>query len=981
VAVIVSKQNTNLTSNEFYRAESYNVGTRSGTFVTMTTTGYTLPLTFANAGNFLGISFVFVTTQVTNTPTSMRDVTLVLQENVASVWTDRVTTNLAATSIFNGVIPAGIWTVPIILSTPYAVDTAVGKWRVILKSAATGTTHWVLQTSDNTNPAYIAWCDNQMTPTFFNPTISIASPAVVSFTNHGMAVGEDFVFGTTGALPTGITEGTRYYVIAAGFGANSFQFSTTLGGAAVNTSGTQSGTHWVARDFLYFKDEVTVNRNFTTRAYLGTGDTVGAFSGWLGTSRTPSKTTAARMKIPTTSAPIDFMMDGWVLISSHSGVSVGSIASPISATNRVRFIVKSLATVGTGFTVGGFIDASCQIGSAGSRSGRWTFTAYGEVPAKRTTNIVGSLAVGATSMTVIDGSTFVAGDTFNVGKRPTRSALGEPAIPRYTVTSVVGNTVNFTPALVSFGASDGSIVAKYKNTTTGLTGFGIDFTAEYKVGQGGRYIIGSGGIITNFDVKGSYWERTGVSWVNINGINEEIAWKSMWHLKDATLNGFIAERAYAQDTVNIGQGQLLDVGIMVENVIYPLTTITGYNNNGVAGAIIGTASGGQVWVKNCICFGGSGNVAPLQLVANTKNNIDGFQYYHGGGGITGLRVTGLNCDINNIYVWGSGATLSAACAGIEISNAFNARMSNIKVNNCNQGISVMLGVAVNCTIDNLTLGDELANTFDFDYQTTSTYADILVRTTTGNPTFNTERTPTLVSGSTFKFTDCNVTNNDFTMQPFGFIRRTGYGLGDTTVWNGSTFGVASLGQFGMRLEPSSSTGLLTYKDNDGATTIGLVQNKTVTVTTRVKINNAAFYAGVHTKPTLKVTYDGSTVVQAVATGTTADQQLQVVFTPTTTNQAITIELNCATDATTTDAYVYLGEVLVGLPSGISVDTSQLGSWTNALPLGYTKTFSSPSSALDEPMSAHNISGSLAAILKTTDITVNNIKSTTDFLGG
>jgi hypothetical protein len=74
-------------------------------------------------------------------------------------------------------------------------------------------------------------------------TVTIASPGVVTMTDHGLQVGSSFVPTTTGALPTGMTAGTRYFVISAGFGVNSFQFSATEGGAAVNTSGTQSGTH------------------------------------------------------------------------------------------------------------------------------------------------------------------------------------------------------------------------------------------------------------------------------------------------------------------------------------------------------------------------------------------------------------------------------------------------------------------------------------------------------------------------------------------------------------------------------------------------------------------------------------------------------------------------------------------------------------------------------------------------------------------
>lgn len=74
-------------------------------------------------------------------------------------------------------------------------------------------------------------------------TVTIASPGVVSLTDHGLSVGDAFLAETTGALPTGMVIDTLYYVITAGFGANAFQFSATAGGAAINTSGSQSGTH------------------------------------------------------------------------------------------------------------------------------------------------------------------------------------------------------------------------------------------------------------------------------------------------------------------------------------------------------------------------------------------------------------------------------------------------------------------------------------------------------------------------------------------------------------------------------------------------------------------------------------------------------------------------------------------------------------------------------------------------------------------
>lgn len=74
-------------------------------------------------------------------------------------------------------------------------------------------------------------------------TVTIASPAVFAKTAHGYVEGDGVIPITTGALPTGLTAGTTYYVIATGLTADAFQVSTSIGGAAVNTSGTQSGVH------------------------------------------------------------------------------------------------------------------------------------------------------------------------------------------------------------------------------------------------------------------------------------------------------------------------------------------------------------------------------------------------------------------------------------------------------------------------------------------------------------------------------------------------------------------------------------------------------------------------------------------------------------------------------------------------------------------------------------------------------------------
>jgi hypothetical protein len=80
-------------------------------------------------------------------------------------------------------------------------------------------------------------------------TITIASPGVITWVAHGLAVNDSVKFTTTGALPTGIVAGTTYYVHTTPT-ANTFTIGAdvvAVGDPAINTSGTQSGTHTASK--------------------------------------------------------------------------------------------------------------------------------------------------------------------------------------------------------------------------------------------------------------------------------------------------------------------------------------------------------------------------------------------------------------------------------------------------------------------------------------------------------------------------------------------------------------------------------------------------------------------------------------------------------------------------------------------------------------------------------------------------------------
>lgn len=79
-------------------------------------------------------------------------------------------------------------------------------------------------------------------------TVTLASPGVFTLKKHGLISGTKVIFETTGALPTGLSAETWYYVITSGLTEDTFQVAATKDGTAINTSVSQSGTHYVGTD-------------------------------------------------------------------------------------------------------------------------------------------------------------------------------------------------------------------------------------------------------------------------------------------------------------------------------------------------------------------------------------------------------------------------------------------------------------------------------------------------------------------------------------------------------------------------------------------------------------------------------------------------------------------------------------------------------------------------------------------------------------
>lgn len=111
------------------------------------------------------------------------------------------------------------------------------------KASDPGQQRLLAATDDCANYAFkIEWgagCASESTV-----TITTANPAVVTWPlGHALEAGAPVVFtGNGGTLPTGLTAGTVYYVVAAGLTPTKFSVSDTPGGTPIATTAAGSAT-------------------------------------------------------------------------------------------------------------------------------------------------------------------------------------------------------------------------------------------------------------------------------------------------------------------------------------------------------------------------------------------------------------------------------------------------------------------------------------------------------------------------------------------------------------------------------------------------------------------------------------------------------------------------------------------------------------------------------------------------------------------
>lgn len=910
MAVLVSKGATSLsTANGWYRAESYNVGmATAGVTQLASIPSVNLPVTFANAGNCQGIILSCRPNTAPATDISARTMTVRLCE----------------------------------------VNTPV--------------------------------------------TVTIASPGVITWNTASPAENTPFVMTTTGALPTGLTANTVYYVKNAG--ATTSNFSATAGGTAINTTGSQSGTHsgWIERavktmrfdemlyltdytkyhqgdwivpfefdtpyavdttaskwrflfntnsssymsigystagnythitwcdntltfadnDVIVCKDIVTIDQTATLGTVTPTGLATNLYSAIVTRSMSMAASACKLQWQNPPSASYTLTVKGRIALGTHSGVSIGSDANPISYANRA--IID--------FSAGTWTEASFYTqgaNGAGNQAGKANLYLFGAYDTSIRTTLNGAVANGASSFTTTASTGWASGDIITVG----RPAQGGNSRQYYTVSSTSGTTVNITGTIAGARSSGGQVVKL--NRTTGI--LIIPGPSSSSVAPGTNFSnlqmrgveIAAAGNSQSFfyDNHSNLYSENNAAFV-AEDPNNLLAENFVEYCNFYSTNGNVATGAF-NTTYMYSNG--MRIKYCNFHCIPPMWNYYSRSDS--------TSTAGYLRLLNNVFIhynnGSTGNFAFITPVASpqTSGQLDIEDNVFEGSQHAFLCLAGLNLIHKNNSYWGGGSATAVGDDGaviytqlinpIEISgNIYNA-------NAC--GVSLYTGTIIGAIEKNSVFGNISANTKDV-MQHGGSYVDFEFANCSTISNYSLTNLTTHVNGTNIKFSTLNgTTNNDSGYLKYGYFQRTGSGLSDTTVH--------TAGGTAMRFQPVSSTNSLTFSFK---VPTGNIYNQTMSVAVWCKLNSATYYAGTNQLPRLTVDYDNGTIAYSQAAQSTSWQLLIVSFTPATTYGELTVTLSARTGASGSSAYVYFDDMAILYPAGYQLDLGALDIWAHALPV-------------------------------------------------
>jgi hypothetical protein len=929
------------TANAWYTGDAHNLSGFHSSTISLSS-NRTIPLTFSGVANCVG-GVITIGGNLTVLISTLKSVTLKLQEDVAGVWTDRASQTLTASEIGAGATGmyqfAGMsWTRYFKFATPYAIDATASKWRFEV-SNATGTNNWDLIVGDSSNnPMYVAVVDTQRTFAN-NDAVVIADPIEIdsTVTVRGLLGGTHTTYAPGIIVCAGpdMTEANNPMLRCTSPAAS---YTVTINGVFVQSTGAgirfgSSGTPIPKTNKLIFQF---------------TGPTNGTVTAWTAYS-------IARPSLD------DRYLNWWVYgeqptvaklayDATHINGSALSftIASPCVATrnshnmyNGTPFRITTTGALPTGLSTG----VTYWVGNKTTNTFN-IYDTYANAIAGGATGRVdtsGSQSGTHTLQSVIItdvSSGWSNGDRIVVAGQDTQGT-GDTTLTN-TIASISGTEIIPTNGLLATPRRAGFKIAN-------LDGYGVSIRGitTTRTGINQRYA-------NNMQIYGVEFRDTGFQFSTQSGqafadtTGNQVRWVmkgcvSYWTTIGAN-TGWTALVAVPNQGLTIDEfytfGHVFNFGAFGFSV-------AGWNG-------IGQESG-TLTMQNCLTamnssammvIGGVGTTFQDNQFSNNNANTVQPIINFGGSSISLIASTIKN---NKFIGCGCGPYLTSVINTVE--------WSGCEYNNCGQAISFPSGITSGVVATGLKFGNITANTTDI-YQYQNAFIDTLIDSPTGTLTVSTAQQALTVSGAGLRITNMNGSAlDDRTWHKYGFYQRTGTGLSDTTT--------RTSGGYSIRLQPTSGTNTLNWPNllSQRAVPTGNIQNRPMTVLAWCYINNTAYDAGTHVMPKLNVKYDNTTTVSATATATFGSWQLlSVTFTPTTTYGQLEVWVSAATDATTSNAYVYFDDVQIQYPSGYSFNLGALDLWAGASPVWPPiATQALAGSVWDEPKSAHTDSGSFGEL--------------------
>jgi hypothetical protein len=595
---------------------------------------------------------------------------------------------------------------------------------------------------------------------------------------------------------------------------------------------------------------------------------------------------------------VDITIRGLFILSQCAGIRIGnSEADPVTLANKVNIFFDAPSS---GTNTPRFSQPTTL---GGNQVQKAFFGLYGQSKNTLEARVTAPALIGATSIDVDDVGDWANGDIIAIGSYDGNNG----SLVEHEITGISGNTITFTPALAGANRKAGGKVLLLSGKSISMVNDALPTTSVLNaMGHLGRFeVIG-------VELKGITFQTDG----NL-GIGSLVEGLPEIYRKITRMENCSARRNNSAGGTVYNFATTLK-GFKFNNInYYGVPTFGAAETNGlwsIASKFFQESSFTNVNILNLSVFSTFSTARVFSFVGDNiyfeRTNSGGSRY---------INLSGANHVLKNSEFITSRGT--GAFVGLD--NSAFVRVENCSFENAVHALSTgTIGFIASCVgveIENC----DFTNNVDFAFASFSGCLNRMIfRNCDGDVLVRDEDTyPVNLYQGNSQISVVNnnlVPNFDFNIRETGEIYRTGTGLPDTTSRSG----------FALRLTNRGVGDPITWRQ---LIPTGDISGKDMAISLFCKINNSNYWLSPHQKPKLRVVFDdGANFAEAEAEETTDWQKLSVPFSPTTDYPEVEFIFSIQTDAA--DEHVYVDDVAVFYPPGVTINLGNLDLWANAFPV-------------------------------------------------